>query len=103
MVSHSEFVKDSPEAAHVLYRCLYDDRRLCVRPYKMFVETVDRGGKVQPRFAYVGTDEETVRVALTRAGKKAPALPASASGVSSASLTVTDSSVSATITVKEDE
>ena len=37
----------------------------------MFVEKVDRGGKVQPRFAYMGEDEETVRAELAQ--NKAPA------------------------------
>lgn len=39
----------------VVYRPLYGDGGLYVRPLAMFVETVERDGKVQPRFEYVGT------------------------------------------------
>ena len=38
----------------VVYRPLYGDGGLFVRPLAMFVETVERDGKVQPRFEYVG-------------------------------------------------
>lgn len=38
----------------VLYRPLYDDIGLWVRPYAMFVETVEAEGRRQPRFAYLG-------------------------------------------------
>ena len=38
----------------VVYRPLYGDGGLFVRPLAMFMETVDRDGKVQPRFAYAG-------------------------------------------------
>lgn len=37
----------------VVYRCLYDDYSLWVRPYTMFVETVTVNGEVVPRFAYL--------------------------------------------------
>ena len=38
-----------------VYRALYGDQGLWVRPAAMFNETVDIGGKVQPRFARVET------------------------------------------------
>ncbi|MFT4862439.1 MAG: hypothetical protein ACI95C_001660 [Pseudohongiellaceae bacterium] len=38
----------------VLYRALYGDKELWVRPFAMFFEEVDRDGKLQPRFSYVG-------------------------------------------------
>lgn len=38
----------------VVYRCLYGDYSLWVRPYEMFTETVTIAGHTQPRFAYIG-------------------------------------------------
>ncbi len=38
----------------VLYRPLYSDSGLWVRPYKMFFEQVEHEGRLQPRFAFVG-------------------------------------------------
>ena len=38
----------------VVYRTLYGDRGLWVRPLTMFEETVEREGKIQPRFIYIG-------------------------------------------------
>jgi hypothetical protein len=38
----------------VVYRPLYNDSGLWVRPYAMFVEQVDVAGALQPRFARVG-------------------------------------------------
>jgi len=40
--------------AVVLYKPLYGDRGLWVRPYAMFVEQVTVEGVSQPRFAYQG-------------------------------------------------
>ncbi|MBK8288542.1 MAG: DUF1653 domain-containing protein [Cellvibrionales bacterium] len=37
----------------VVYRCLYDDYSLWVRPELMFRETVIIDGKVIPRFAFL--------------------------------------------------
>ncbi len=45
---HSEGLEDM-----VVYRPLYNDSGLWVRPVSMFMESVERDGKVQPRFAYV--------------------------------------------------
>ncbi|HAG73166.1 MAG TPA: DUF1653 domain-containing protein [Gammaproteobacteria bacterium] len=49
VVYHSE-----TQESMVLYRALYGEKQLWVRPFEMFFESVDRGGKVQPRFLYVG-------------------------------------------------
>jgi hypothetical protein len=38
----------------VVYRQLYSDHSLWVRPRAMFVETVVVAGRTVPRFAYVG-------------------------------------------------
>ncbi|HQQ73856.1 MAG TPA: DUF1653 domain-containing protein [Pseudomonadales bacterium] len=37
----------------VVYRCLYDDYSLWVRPEAMFIETVLVNGKELPRFAFM--------------------------------------------------
>ncbi len=37
----------------VVYRALYGEGGLWVRPLAMFCETVERDGKVMPRFAYI--------------------------------------------------
>ena len=46
-VRHSETLEPL-----VLYRALYGERGLWVRPAAMFLETVEVGGQVQPRFAF---------------------------------------------------
>jgi len=38
----------------VVYRLLYGDHGLWVRPRAMFLETIEIDGRIQPRFAYVG-------------------------------------------------
>lgn len=38
----------------VVYRPLYNDSGLWVRPHAMFFEDVDVDGRRQPRFAFVG-------------------------------------------------
>jgi len=38
----------------VVYRCLYGDFSLWVRPYDMFVERVVVEGVMVPRFAFIG-------------------------------------------------
>ncbi len=43
-----------PADTLVVYRPLYGDQALWVRPLAMFTETVERDGKVQPRFARIG-------------------------------------------------
>lgn len=37
----------------VVYRCLYGDYTLWVRPLSMFTETIEFEGKTQARFAFV--------------------------------------------------
>ena len=46
---HSETLED-----HVVYRALYGDHGLWVRPRTMFEETVEVGGRKVPRFAFLG-------------------------------------------------
>lgn len=43
---HSEGLEDM-----VVYRPLYNDKGLWVRPLSMFLETVEHEGRIQPRFA----------------------------------------------------
>lgn len=38
----------------VVYRALYGERGLWVRPASMWNETVTRDGKTTPRFTYIG-------------------------------------------------
>jgi hypothetical protein len=38
----------------VLYRPLYNDSGLWVRPYAMFFEEIEQEGRRQPRFAFIG-------------------------------------------------
>lgn len=45
------------EQEHVVYRTLYGDYSLWVRPLDMFVETVEADGESQPRFAFVESSE----------------------------------------------
>lgn len=49
---HSETMEE-----HVVYRALYGDHGLWVRPVAMFAETVERDGKVMPRFRWLGRKE----------------------------------------------
>ncbi|MAX56300.1 MAG: hypothetical protein CL537_12460 [Alcanivoracaceae bacterium] len=49
LATHSE-----TEETVVVYRPLYGDGALWVRPLAMFTETVERDGQVQPRFAWIG-------------------------------------------------
>ena len=45
----------------VIYRALYGEHGVWVRPLAMFTETVERDGKVFPRFEYTGeTDKEGI-------------------------------------------
>lgn len=48
VVRHSETLEPL-----VLYRALYGERGLWVRPHAMFFETIEFGGVRQPRFAPV--------------------------------------------------
>ena len=46
---HSETLEEM-----VVYRALYGEGGLWVRPAAMFLETVERDGKIFPRFTYLG-------------------------------------------------
>ncbi len=41
----------------VVYRAMYGDKKLWVRPASMWSETVEREGKTFSRFTYVGDDK----------------------------------------------
>lgn len=49
VATHSETLEQL-----VVYRKLYDDHSLWVRPYDMFVEEVEVDGKRVKRFEYIG-------------------------------------------------
>ena len=49
IAKHSETLEEM-----VVYRALYREKGLWVRPLKMFLEKVEIGGKKMPRFKYVG-------------------------------------------------
>ena len=48
-VRHSE-----TEELMVLYRTMYGDEDLWVRPYTMFFETITHNGEARQRFKYIG-------------------------------------------------
>lgn len=50
---HSETLEEM-----VVYRALYGEFGLWVRPAKMWEETVERNGKTYQRFTYIGDSEE---------------------------------------------
>lgn len=52
MATHSETLEP-----YVVYRALYGEYGVWVRPASMFCETVVKDGVSQPRFAYVGPME----------------------------------------------
>lgn len=52
-VTHSE-----TEETLVLYRTMYGEKSLWVRPFLMFNETVEVDGVEVPRFKYVGESNE---------------------------------------------
>jgi hypothetical protein len=49
----------------VVYRALYGDRGLWVRPAAMFCESVKVGNDEVPRFAYIGDDHDALRNSTT--------------------------------------
>lgn len=49
-----------------VYRPLYGDRGLWVRPLAMFLEIIERDGKSQPRFTFIGDNADA---------KSSPAAP----------------------------
>lgn len=38
----------------VVYRALYGEKELWIRDKQMFLETIERDGKIQKRFTYIG-------------------------------------------------
>lgn len=48
------------EEEHVVYRALYGERGLWIRPLAMFCETVERDGQVLPRFVWVAREENNL-------------------------------------------
>lgn len=48
---HSETLEE-----YVVYRALYDEGGLWIRPLAMFIEEVERDGRKQPRFALIEED-----------------------------------------------
>ena len=52
IAKNSETMEDT-----VVYRALYGEREFWVRPLSMWAETVERDGKRQPRFTYLGEQE----------------------------------------------
>ncbi len=53
VVRHSETLEPL-----VLYRPLYNDSGLWVRPFEMFVGHVEHEGRTQPRFAPLAAEEQ---------------------------------------------
>jgi hypothetical protein len=49
VAKHSE-----DESELVVYKPLYGEQRLWVRPLQMFIETVQVNGEAKPRFEYIG-------------------------------------------------
>lgn len=52
-------IHSEDETLYVVYRPLYGEGKLWIRPFDMFTETVQVEGKETPRFAYVGPMEES--------------------------------------------
>ena len=52
IAKHSETLEDM-----VVYRALYGENGVWVRPASMWNETVERDGATFPRFRYIGDDE----------------------------------------------
>lgn len=53
VVKHSE-----NEETFVLYRTMYGDKSLWIRPYAMFFEDIVVDGESMPRFKYIGKESE---------------------------------------------
>lgn len=53
IAKHSETLQE-----FVVYKALYGEQGLWVRPLSMFEETITRDGKTFKRFEYIGEDED---------------------------------------------
>ena len=49
VAKHSETLEEL-----VVYRAMYGEKQIWIRPLKMFMETVEVAGKKVPRFRFVG-------------------------------------------------
>lgn len=49
IAKHSETLEET-----VVYRALYGEKQVWVRPLKMWTETVEYNGKTTPRFVFIG-------------------------------------------------
>lgn len=49
IAKHSETLEE-----YVVYRALYGEGALWIRPASMWNETVEREGKIYPRFTFIG-------------------------------------------------
>lgn len=56
---HSETMEEL-----VVYRALYGERGLWVRPASMWEETVERDGMINKRFTYIGETDPQIDAAL---------------------------------------
>ncbi len=54
LVSKSDSGLNALAKEMVVYRALYGKKELWIREKQMFLETIERDGKVQQRFTYIG-------------------------------------------------
>lgn len=59
VAKHSE-----TEEALVVYRALYGEQGVWVRPLSMFIETIERDGVVKPRFAYLNPQTDVLELTV---------------------------------------
>jgi hypothetical protein len=53
LARHSETMEEL-----VVYQALYGERGLWVRPVTMFLDQVEKEGKIMPRFEFIGKEKE---------------------------------------------
>jgi hypothetical protein len=59
VAKHSE-----TEEVLVVYRALYGEKNVWVRPLSMFSETVEREGLIKPRFSYLNPQTQVLELAI---------------------------------------